>query len=311
MMFTLPYTDSVKRPRALRVVRSSRVLHAVIALATVFGIGRPLALAAPDASKVNDIATFVMCLNMITPAQGQGRGSVADTLQCIPPGCNFTLTMSDQSAQAACTLAGCQLPRVILSCPGPAAGKRFRPSFLLCPTDSKAAGGQFGVDRVELGEDVDNQGSMLKMADVPLPPGMTDFTQFTANGVLSRTGQGNSKGCNSCHTSAGADNAGNELSQPIDPFDSPNAIIDTNEPGKMVDPARKKTLTEICRCINDRQHAIKNAANDPTVVPTPEDRNPNLNMRTLLALCNLLNHKLMARPAHPTPTPTPTPPPPP
>ena len=52
----------------------------------------------------------------------------------------------------------------------------------MCPVDSKSEG-QFGTDRVELGEDVDDKGNM-KMADVPAPPG-TDFTKVMEGDVLS------------------------------------------------------------------------------------------------------------------------------
>jgi hypothetical protein len=71
-----------------------------------------------------------------------------------------TVTMSPHSAQCACTLGGCQLPRLIFDCPGlqngpgpPKDGLRFRPSFLLCPVDSVDAGGSFGIDRIEIGQD--------------------------------------------------------------------------------------------------------------------------------------------------------------
>jgi hypothetical protein len=80
-----------------------------------------------------------------------------------------TVTMSPQSAQRACTLGGCQLPRIIFDCPGPADGLRFRPSFLMCPVDSKSDAGTFGKDRIEIGED------NMKLARparvyVPFPP---------------------------------------------------------------------------------------------------------------------------------------------
>ena len=57
---------------------------------------------------VNSINTFVQCLN--TQLAGK-PADISNTVSCLPNGCYKTLTMSSQSAQAACTLAGVQLPR--------------------------------------------------------------------------------------------------------------------------------------------------------------------------------------------------------
>ena len=98
--------------------------------------------------------------------------------------------MSYQSAQAACTVAGCQLPRVIFDCPGPKdqngrdQGLRLRPSFLLCPLNSRpspddvlaGADDEYGINRIEMGEDttrvdVDKEAGRMRMADIPIHPG--------------------------------------------------------------------------------------------------------------------------------------------
>jgi hypothetical protein len=304
--------------RAAHVRLSFNTLAAIVSAAAL-SVLAPLAVAArPDPSKVKDIKTFVACLNMIKRA----NGTIADAAKCVPPCCNFVVTMSPKSAQAACELGGCKLPRVIFDCPGPSGGKRFRPSFLLCPIDSKGAGDQFGTDRTELGEDVDDKGNM-KMADVPAPPGTTDFTKITEGDVLSKADQASgTKGCNAgCHNepATGNDPDNNELSDPIDPFGKFNGmdlapfIIDTDEPGKTVPPNVKMSLAKICKCIKKNQDKIKQAANDPTVVKTPGDRNPNLDVQILLKLCRKLKHKIPRKPCgtpRDTPTPTPTTPPP-
>lgn len=299
--------------------RFALVTVAALVLAAVRGLCASPAIAAqPDASAVKDIKTFIACLNMI---KGD-KGTIADAAQCVPPCCRFVVTMSKESAQGACELGGCKLPRVIFDCPGPAAGKRFRPSFLLCPIDSRAAGNQFGTDRAELGEDVDSKGSM-KMGDVPVPPGTTDFTKITDGDVLSKVVAGKdlgSKSCNVCHNSPnpGADADNNQLSEPIDPFgtfggtDLGPLVIDTNVPGKTVDPKVQMSLKDICKCIEKNKNKIAAAANDPTIVPMADDRNPNLDPHILAKLCKALEDKTSQKPCEtpsPTPTPTPTPPP--
>src|SRR5439155_33654 len=124
----------------------------LIALIVVLGMPPAAAMAdAPDPSAVHDINGFITCLNLIKA----GKGTIADAVRCVPPGCYFTVTMSDRSAQKACALGGCELPRVIFDCPGPMDGLRLRPSFLLCPKDSvPSPGAQMGINRIEIGEDV-------------------------------------------------------------------------------------------------------------------------------------------------------------
>lgn len=90
----------------------------------------------------------------------------------MPDKCKMTLTMNQESAQKACTLGGCKLPRVIFECAGPEMSLMFRPSLLLCPTDSKF-NGEFGVNRIEVGEDTKNPKNateiVTKMAEVNVP----------------------------------------------------------------------------------------------------------------------------------------------
>src|SRR5215470_420101 len=66
----------------------------------------------PD--EVRSIEGFVRCLNNRIIG-----GNIADAVQCLPCGCTLTLTKSGRSAQPACSAGGCQLPRVLLNCPGP------------------------------------------------------------------------------------------------------------------------------------------------------------------------------------------------
>lgn len=308
------------------MLRRAHVRLSFIPVAAIVLLGLcllfPAAVTArPDPTKVKDIKTFIACLNMIK----KKTASIADAAKCVPPCCNFVLTMSDNSAQAACSLGSCKLPRVIFDCPGPDDTKRFRPSFLLCPIGSKGAGNQFGTDRTELGEDVDDQGSM-KMADIPAPPGMTDFGMTTEGGALSKgtADHFGTQGCNAgCHEAAGGgavDGDNNQLSEPIDPFGKSGTtelaplVIDTDEPGRSVDPMMRMTLKQICKCIKNNKAKIAQDANDPEVVENPGKRNPTLDPSILLKLCKKLKSKIPKTPAcgtpRPTPTPTPTTPPP-
>jgi hypothetical protein len=128
----------------------------------------------------NDIPSFVACLNKVLDPNV--KANVADAVQCLPDGCKLTVTMSNWSAQEACFAdpaarpALGQLPRVVLSCPGPTLTpwQRFRPSFLLCPTGSEGADGVLGANRVEIGADqqpkiVSKKAAVnMEMADVPI-----------------------------------------------------------------------------------------------------------------------------------------------
>jgi hypothetical protein len=236
---------------------------------------------------VNSIDSFICCVNENVKA----GGNVSNAVQCLPPGCSVTLTMSNQSAQAACTLGTCQLPRVLLTCPGPGPDLFFRPSFLLCPQDSGTAP-NYGMDRVELGEDVeDGDGDML-MADVPFAPGHVALP-FDEDEVKNNTD--NDKSCNDesigCHK-AGTDDGDFATSEPIDPFGNPiggigingaDYIISTDEECKEAEPDESmftaQNLSDICTCIKDNRAAILAAAGDDA-----EKR-----MNVLLALCQALS----------------------
>src|ERR1043166_2621196 len=114
----------------------------LVLIAMALSMGAAVAHAQNPSPKIRDIHSFVACLNSI-PKENQ---TVVDSLRCVPPGCKYTVTASEFSAQKACVRDGVELPRVIFSCPGPAPGLRFRPSFSLCPDF---------VNFTELGEDVD------------------------------------------------------------------------------------------------------------------------------------------------------------
>jgi hypothetical protein len=238
------------------------------------------ALAPDSSSGVSDIETFLQCINEYLSG---GDATVADTVQCIPPGCTVTLTMSDNSAQQACSLSStggvgtppCQLPRVILTCPGP---PTFMPSYLLCPEGSNN-----GSNRIEIGVVVGNKGEM-QMADFPSPPG--PYMPLGLADVLSVVPD--SKECNSCHSNgnAGAAQGQPQLSLPIDPFGKfgntalTPLIISTDEPGQLVNPGpglTAQSLSEVCGCIENAQ-----TRNDPT------DPLNNEQGRVVLALCRAL-----------------------
>jgi hypothetical protein len=266
----------------VRIISFRTVILVSLAMVVVF-VG--VALALPPSANVTNIETFLECLkNQLDGKQA----TVADAVQCIPKNCRMTLTMSNQSAQRACSLASeegtnrCQFPRVIFNCDGP---PRFQPSFLLCPRGSEA-GGELGANRIEIGEAVDAAGN-LRMADVPIDPGIA-FEALTVDDVISKVegeasaGRG-TKGCNACHTSAGAKN-GERLSEPITPFQTfrnndnedinlAPFIISTDEPNQEVKPGtdptdpdqqrqlKQQSLTEVCDCIRnaleDGNHEIQ------------------------------------------------------
>src|SRR3990172_5837186 len=94
---------------------------------------------ADDVKKGTDaVEAFRVCINEKIKAKKDAGGTpdISDTVQCLPCNCTVTLTMSTRSAQKACFSGGpanCQLPRVILKCPGP---PQFEPTYLLCPEGS-------------------------------------------------------------------------------------------------------------------------------------------------------------------------------
>jgi len=163
-----------------------------------------------NANTINMIKTFVGCLN--SELLPKATTDIADTVtQCLPNKlCKVTVTMSTESLQPACTIGTTKFPRIILDCPGPAADKRFRPSYMLCPTPQDNEG-KPRMDRVEIGQDNskvtfalkrdDNKG-FLVMADIPVPQGKklarVDFNKVVSMG--NGTGTEGTIGCESfCH----------------------------------------------------------------------------------------------------------------
>lgn len=261
-----------------------RGLMCSIGMAAVLAVGAmPLHA---TSSNVTDINSFINCVNNTVPKAGY----VADAVSCLPPGCSISLTMSTASAQAACTLASCQLPRVLMVCPG-TTGIGMRPSFLLCPEDSGSAPA-FGVDRIEIGQDLNNAvGSIMSMADVPLPPGNAKLIDPDTTISTTTTDQG----CNGCHT-PGANQAGTLpsgagatllTSEQLDPFgpngfnNGANFVISTDEFKQQASPTSgtAQGLNAICACVAQNQAAIGTAASNPH----------EKNIGVVLGLCRALN----------------------
>jgi hypothetical protein len=156
------------------------------------------------------IGELVACVNAKLVNHGDVNMTAAIET-CMPQGCKVTSSMSTASAQPACSIAGTQLPRIFLNCPGPSPGLRFRPTFTLCSRD---------VNRIEVGEDVapiaPSPASPMLMAniDIPLNQPMThDLSNYlnTPNNNLR---------CTRCHGNAspGAFGTTPLLSVAFDPF---------------------------------------------------------------------------------------------
>jgi hypothetical protein len=204
----------------------------------------PLADTAPD--DVRTIENFVECLN--NRAVG---GDIADAVQCLPRGCTLTLTKSGGSAQPACSFGDCQLPRVLVNCPGP---PQLQPSFSLCVTDG-------GLDRVEIGQTINTEGHM-RMADVHVGPNyqVTDpgsvVSKVTDDTAGSET---DSAGCWVCHQAPPVPPVGQEAISKPEPYEifGVNCVIDTDEPCQPADAGNcngseevtAQTLDEVCNCI--------------------------------------------------------------
>jgi hypothetical protein len=196
-------------------------------------------------NEVKDLATFVACLNK------ESKGNdVSSAVACIPDGCGVILTKSAGSAQAACTIGECVLPRVIFRCEGPPV---FMPSFLLCPKGSVSEGDKVaGVNRVETAEVVTTDPFAMEMADIPI---LKDNPGFAIKDVVSVK---NSKGCNSdnCHAEGAgnkAPNGGLPLSAELTPADS--RIVFSTIDGWPAKADKASDFDAICGCIDT---AIKN-----------------------------------------------------
>src|SRR5262245_47455558 len=214
-------------------VGSATPFTKVLTTALVLGLSATVANAQNPAPKITDIDGYVACLNSIQ----KRNPNIADSVRCVPPGCYYTVTMSEISAQPACMLDGVELPRVIFNCPGPAAGLRFRPSFTLCPDNPNTIFRDAG-QKTELGEDVDTTPNM-KMGYVQNPPTaeVPDFMSITEFGtgptaVVSTSTPDNNKGCQGCHGPGSPPTLTTPqgqtllLSGPFPPLSA--AILDTN-----------------------------------------------------------------------------------
>ena len=198
-----------------------------------------LALAAAPAYAADPINDFVKCLN------GIPNHTVADAVQCVPSSCLATVTLSEESAQPACTLRdGTRLPRVIFSCPGTSSALRFRPSFSLCTN-----GGV--INHIELGQDVPKS-TRTDDAELRLFPYVQEMADIdaTVQNISAPSvfdAPGNSKGCAECHdrkgtwsTTSGTVN----LFLPIPPALADGTIY-TNDP-TVPAPTTQVPLSVIC-----------------------------------------------------------------
>ena len=208
-------------------------------------------------AQVTDIHSFVGCVNSMASV----GATVADAASvCIPAaGCYYTNTLSEESAQNACTLRdGTRLPRVIFSCPGPGGSQtlRFRPSFSLCTLGNDFTSSV--INHIELGEDnrvVDHE-VFQEMGDLALPATRSSFTplnEFGAGGVVDTSK--NNLGCNDCHDRSRKLSAFN-LFRPIPP-ELADGTISTNDP-KVVGPATPVPLSVICSEIANSTQLAKN-----------------------------------------------------
>jgi hypothetical protein len=245
--------------------------------------------------QIHTIGSFMNCLNAcLGPAD---KVDVSSAVQCLPDGCFVTVTMSPQSAQRACSLGGCQLPRLIFDCPGlenggirrPEHELRLRPSFLLCPVDSVDAHGAFGIDRIEIGQDNEKLKAGQKsfnmiMADVPIPPD-GEWKKKQLREALST--DESDKGCKLCDAPNGITTVHGLkalLSRDLSPYKNDfnehlaSYVIGTNDPaahqwefgtyrgsdGKKLTrlDVVKDKLKPICDCIKNNRGAIKSDNED-------------------------------------------------
>ena len=220
------------------------VLAATLAAPLMLGDMCAPADTLPD--DVRTIEGFVQCLN--NRAVG---GDITDAVQCLPPGCTMTLTRSEGSAQPACSVGGCDLPRVLLNCPGP---PQFQPSFSLCVSNG-------GLNRVEIGETANDDGDM-RMGDVTVGPNyqVTD----PAEAVSKVTGENSdSDDCWTCHQHAATPVGQEALSSP-QPYQifGVACVLQTDEPCKEADAGNcnesgqvtAQSLDDICNCLTQHVH---------------------------------------------------------
>jgi hypothetical protein len=260
----VPPSRAPARRRLLGVLVASLGLAALAPTCTSTSTSTsvPAAEAAVEPDDVRTIEDFVSCLN--GRLADSTSVDVSDSVQCLPKNCSITLTMSDTSAQPACfsESGSCQMPRVLLSCPGP---PLFMPSFSLCHTDG-------GSKRIEIGEAIDAAANM-RMADIHFPEGI--YTEIDPDEILSPNDE---KGCNSngsnCHAEFTPPNTTFKYSGRIDPWTvadngNPNCIIDTDrcepdkqaitEPKECYPPTdgsrlvKPQSLAQVCECIRENR----------------------------------------------------------
>ena len=250
-------------------------------LSSIHADGNPIIKAAPPApnpANSTTIKNFMACLN------NTKLGNIANTVSCIPANtCSFTVTMSTESLQPACTIAGIQFPRVILDCPGNG-NLRFRPSYLLCPQGKQ--GTTRLSDHVELGEDAtavtfrlgdrQNTGNMF-MGDVFVDPAGGYRAMSLENVAIYGKDLATAKNtCESfCHKPP-VNNGMNELARfpPINPFadfhgtnNLAQFVIFTNVdpatyPGANKSPKgsdQKKAFSAICTAIANNKAKVTKA----------------------------------------------------
>lgn len=211
----------------------------------------------------NTIPGFVSCINN----NNKGFDIVRTVNNCLPAGCKLTVTMSAESTQPACktgALTNNQLPRIILNCPGTAAGVRFRPTFALCSSDNQQL-------KIEVGEEVGYKASptnSMTMGELQYGAGGAfPANPFTLTEVLNQKTMANQAGtleCQNCHGAGGMIKPATLpvqtltaiLGGPVDPFGyilrrplTPN-VINTTEPNRtaLVNPTGfvKQSVADVC-----------------------------------------------------------------
>ena len=207
------------------------------------------ALTAPG----NSFTSFDTCLASIPTPR-----TVADAVACVPSGCHVTWTLSEESAQSACTLRdGTRLPRVIFSCAGAIAqDQRFRPSFSLC-----TMGGV--INHIEIGEDVNKKTGSddPEVAAFPFVQKMADVDTKVSFQVVADTPTKN-LGCAECHDRKGTWPPGTNdfnLFGPIRP-ELADGTIFTNDPAVVAPaPANQIPPSVICAGINSIRFPLANS----------------------------------------------------
>jgi len=205
-----------------------------------------------------NIHDFVACLNSLP---SDAKVDVAAST-CVPKGCFYTNTMSQESAQNACILNdGTRLPRVIFSCaetgaqPGGNQILRYRPSFSLCTLGNDFT--RSVINHIEVGEDqhtIRDSGYVQKMADIAAPPEGTTIhvTEFGTGttAIVDTLVPANNKGCANCHDNLGHQPDVVTPSVMINLFrqvlpELKEGTISTNDP-TVVAPANPVPLSQIC-----------------------------------------------------------------